>query len=126
VVRITPCQEKDANQVWIGCVDRLEDLLVGELSVLLAQGAARNKVRQPQGVEGRELFDLVRLFEPILPIVEVFVVNHPAHALHKHRNAQIIKTHIQIKWHRAAKKEAGSGRACLHAMACLILADGAH
>ena len=30
------CQEKDANQVWIGCVYCLKHLFIGILSVLLA------------------------------------------------------------------------------------------
>ena len=46
------CQEKDADEVRIGCVGGLEDLLKGVLCVLLAKGAAADKVRQPEGVEG--------------------------------------------------------------------------
>ena len=46
------CQEKDADEVRIGCVGGLEDLLKGVLSVLLAKGAAADEVRQPEGVEG--------------------------------------------------------------------------
>ena len=49
--------------------------------VLVIDGAARNKVGQPQGVEGRKLIDLVRLLEPVLPEVEVFIIDHSAHAL---------------------------------------------
>lgn len=78
---VLTCQEEDTDQVRIGCVYCLEYLFEGKLGVLLAQGAACDEVGQPEGVKGREFFDLVRLFEPVLPIVEVFVVYHAAHAL---------------------------------------------
>ena len=75
------CQEKDTNEVWVAGVNGLQDLFEGVWGVVLAQGAACNEVAHPEGVEGRELLDLVRLLEPVLPVVEVFVVNHAAHAL---------------------------------------------
>ena len=75
------CQEKDANEVRVAGVNSLKDLLEGVLGVVLAQGAACDEVAQPEGVEGREFLDLVRLFKPILPVVEMLVVDHTAHAL---------------------------------------------
>lgn len=75
------CQEKDANEVRVGGVDRLEDLFEGVGGVLLAKRASRYKVGHPERVEGRKLIDLVRPLEPVLPVIHVLVVDHAAHPL---------------------------------------------
>ena len=79
--RALTCQEMDADEVGIGSVHGLEDLLESVLGVLLPKGPTSDEVREPERVEGRELLDLVGLLEPVLPVVEVFVVDHAAHTL---------------------------------------------
>lgn len=87
MVSVTSCQEMDANKVWVRRVDCLEYLFEGVLGVLLAKRAADNEVRQPKGVEGRELLDLIRFSEPVLPVIEVFIVDHTAHSLKSNKTA---------------------------------------
>ena len=96
------CQEKDTNEVWVAGVHGLQDLLEGVWGVVLAQRATCNEVAHPEGVECRELLDLVRLFKPILPVVEVLVVYHAAHAL-KLRETTAIRSSCQFEFSVAAQ-----------------------
>jgi len=80
-VSIASCQEEDAHQVGVARVHRLQNLLEGVLGVALPNRAACDEVGKPERVEGTKLLDLESLMEPLLPVVEVLVIDHVAHAL---------------------------------------------
>jgi hypothetical protein len=79
-------EEEDSDEIRERGVDRLEHLFEGVALVVAANEAACNEVGQPKGVKGRKFFNFVGSAEPVLPVVEVFVVVHAAHALLKKRS----------------------------------------
>lgn len=82
-ISIAANQEENADQVGQRGVHGLEHLLERVMLVLIVDRPARNEVGEPQRVEAGELIDLIGPHEPVFPEIEVFVVNHAAHALQR-------------------------------------------
>ena len=74
-------QKQNADHFWRWRIHSLQYLFEWMMLVLVWNTAAGDKIWQPEGVKRVEVSAAQGLVEPVLPKVEVFVVDHAAHAL---------------------------------------------
>ena len=75
-------KEQDANEIRERCVYGVQHLFEDVVLVLVTNLRSAYKVAKPKGVECREVVGATCIFQPVLPVVEVFIIYHTSLTLH--------------------------------------------